>query len=338
MKDSENNKNRGTVSVDTNIYSKRDRETAVKRANIIADIRAFFTRRTYLEVETPDVSRRFIPESTIHLFTTTYSSTYKDSMDMYLLPSPELFHKQLIGDGFGPIFEIAKCFRNGDSLGAHHNPEFTMLEWYTPETSYWDQIDIVEALITSLSSHAEIDVRVSWEKMSVNEAFLTFLGVDLIKYQDRVALLGLCKRMHLSVDEEDSWETLFNLLFLTGVEPFLPTDTPLILYDYPVQVHCLAECIPGTPWRARWELYWKGVELANCFSEETDKNAVTRFIEHEKASIPTERHNGVAHDFPELFSESYPSCSGVALGIDRLIMVLLAKKTIHDVMLFTEPD
>ena len=138
----------------------------------------------------------------------------------------------------------------------------------------------------------------------------------------------------------ETWEELYHRIFLTFVEPALPTESPLILYDYPRKVPCLAKDIPDSPWKERWELYIDGIEIANCFSEETDPDKVERFfeLEYAKKSASSSVVPDIDRDFIEIFRSGYPKSSGVALGIDRLIMALTGQKSIEGVIFFPLSD
>jgi lysyl-tRNA synthetase class 2 len=235
------------------------------------------------------------------------------------------------------MFEITKCFRNGDAKGRFHNPEFTMLEWYTVDADYMDSIPLTEELCHRLAADfapERQELQESFLKYSMQELFRETLGVDLESMDTSGALQQQCEKSGLMYTSEDSWETLFNRIFLTQVEPHIPSHRPCILYDYPARIPCLAKPIPGTPWCERWELYYQEMEIANCFSEETDPERVRAYLEHEIARLPGSLREWVDTAFVSLFTPDFPRCSGVALGMDRLIMALTGASTISEVLLF----
>jgi lysyl-tRNA synthetase class 2 len=150
----------------------------------------------------------------------------------------------------------------------------------------------------------------------------------------RVDLIHAARSRDLLVSENTSWEDAFNVIFLSLVEPNLPADRPLVLDEYPAQIECLARKIPGTAYRERWELYVRGIEIANCYTEESDPQAVRSYFESQVgkksgAMVP----HAVDMGYARLF-EKFPACSGVAIGFDRLAMVLLGKAEIGEVIAF----
>lgn len=311
-----------------------NKEILSLRQHVITAIRTFFIERGHLELSTPELAPYFIPESTIKLFRTRYVSATDTEHALFLLPSPELWHKLLLSEGIGSTFELCKCFRNSDACGAHHNAEFTMLEWYTVDTGYIESIGITERLFDVLSPFSRIECRTPFERVSVDELFQRVIGRGLADLADRTELARACRSEEISVSAEESWEELYHKLFLTRVEPEIPKDRPVVLYDYPARVNCLAKRIEGTELCQRWELYAGGMELANCFTEETDHAAVLRYIEEEKRRLPEHLQAQISEDFVNAFTGDFPRCSGVALGVDRLLMYLAGVGSIDEVLLF----
>ena len=317
------------------------RAVVQKRNKILAAIRRFFNERDYLEVETPVLSPFLIPESTIEIFETTYYRELQGAHQLYLTPSPEIFMKKLIAEGFGNIFQITKSFRNYEQAGKEHNPEFTMLEWYMTGASAGENIPFTEELFQTLVSEMDTPgpsfLAPPFKRMSMEEVFFENTGIDLIDVQSYPLLREAALKKGYSLPEKnETWESLFNRIFLTEVEPVLPGDKPLVLYNYPAQIDCLAADIPGTPWKDRWELYAGGIEVANCYTEETNPAKVSAFMQKEYAQKAA--HSLVIPDtdtaFSRLFTPRYPRCSGVALGIDRLVRLLTGEDSIEGVILF----
>lgn len=307
-------------------------------------IRDFFGQRGYLEVETPVLSAGLIPESPIEIFETTFYHEFQGDRPLYLIPSPEVHMKKLIAQGSGDIFQITKSFRNSEQMGPWHNPEFTMLEWYSMEADYMDSLARTEELFEALTApESPRSIRPPFRRMSVQEAFRSHAGFDLAETQSAAALKERAKSLGLlshGSDGAESWESIYHQIFLTLVEPKLPTDRPLVLYDYPRQIATLAKDIRGAPWKERWELYVQGIEIANCYSEETDARKVEEFFRREallKASSALTAPD-IDSQFLEMFSDGFPECSGVAMGIDRLIMALSGEKKIEGVIFFPLSD
>lgn len=308
----------------------------------------------YLEVETPRLARTPIPESHIELFRTTLRSRKGGEEDLFLLPSPEYWLKQLIAAGSGSVFEIARCFRNVEEVTPHHRREFSMLEFYTLDADAADSIAITEELIRGVVAQVDQvdptfvapEVRASlrdsspYPTMTMAEAFERFGGVGLESHLTRDALSRAAIQLGMRVSEEESWEDLFQRIFLTHVEPELPTDRPLFLTDYPAAIPTLARQKPGTPWADRWELYFKGQELANCYGEETEPERIATFLADEAAR--KEAHSLEPHPVDPGYlqrpGERLPRCSGVALGVDRLIMTLANLSSLSGVIYFPISD
>ena len=306
-----------------------------QRARFIQSTRQFFIDRGYLEVETPLLSPFLLPEPSLEVFETAYVDFQGDRHPLYLIPSPELWMKRLLAAGSGSLFQITKSFRNIESLEKYHNPEFSLLEWYTVDHDYMDSVGVLEELLSHLCAGAEANRKLCppCRRLSMREAFRMAAGLDLDNLMEWENLYRAGKSMNLSVGEMESWETIFNKIFLTYVEPALPAECPLILFDYPAEIPTLAR--QRGMYSERWELYINGIEIANCYTEETSSEAVERFIRSERLR---KEHGRIPHrvdwDFPLLFKEDYPDCSGVALGMDRLFMVISGMSSIDGVIAF----
>ncbi len=263
-------------------------ELLCHRTEVIKLIRQFFLERDHSEVDTPALAPFLIPESTIEVFATTYYPDDGVPRDLYLIPSPELWMKRLLAEGSGSIFQICKSFRNCEPIGPLHQPEFTMLEWYTVGADYFDSMKTTEALFSFLLDRLygacsfqfagrTIDCTVPFQRLSLDKAFQRYLNLDLRENASTDLLRAEAKNRGAHVHDDDTWEDLFFKLFLEFIEPRLPSDRPIVLYDYPVQLSTLARTRTGSPWAERWELYLAGVELANCYTEETDPQALRHY-------------------------------------------------------------
>ncbi len=346
-----------------------------RRASIVAAIRAFFDRRGYLAVETPQLCRTPIPEAHIELFETRRDHPALGTTEpLWLLPSPEYYLKRLLAAGAGSLYEITHSFRNGEEISRVHDIEFTMLEYYTVDANSEDSLTITRELLQELGESAAPLV------LPMQEAWRRFTGIDLAATlpsgratpgpgagipggstpsasraappkstespappdspdsaaPDRQALEAAIQRanLSLSISPEDSWEDLFQRVFLTYIEPDLPQDRPVFITNYPAAVSTLARTTQGTPWADRWELYLGGVEVANCFGEETNPRRIAAFFAEQNAEKAAVGHrvHPVQQDY--LHSPELPRCSGVAMGIDRLVMHLVGATALHEVVSF----
>ncbi|MEE8440842.1 MAG: amino acid--tRNA ligase-related protein [Spirochaetia bacterium] len=317
------------------------------RARVIAETRRFFDLRSYLEVDTPLLAPALIPEPHIEVFATEYRVPHcVAGTPRFLIPSPEVWMKELLSAGYGNIYQLGHCFRNAESTGPRHSPEFTMLEWYNVDADYMqsaDHIDdLLEHLTSMLTDHIPAEriraCRPPAFRLSVSESFRRYAGIGAGAFDSVEQMRGAASAAGLSVQhtgaEGESYDDLFQRMFLTLVEEKLPTDRPVILTDYPAALPTLAEQSPGTPFARRWELYLCGIEVANCYSEERDPDRLRSYLQHareakRRALVPHPAADGLV-----AFS-SAPVCSGVALGVDRLLMALTGAKEITEVIFST---
>ena len=295
------------------------------RAQCMTQIRQFFTTRHYLEVETPVMVH--------HGVTDVYLSTIKALFrgDTYWLQtSPEYAMKRLLAAGSGPIFQIARVFRD-DELGRWHNPEFTLLEWYQLDIDHHTLMQEVDLLLqTILHTNPLI-------KKTYRQAFLETCGLDPFTASIEQFLDAL--KQHdlgnvLAPDEKDRDQYLF-LLMSHVVEPALgKVPAPVAVYDFPPSQAALAQIKDGCA--ERFEIYYQGVELANGFHELTDyREQKQRFAQDQKARAD----HGLApiamdNYLLEALEHGLPACSGVALGVDRLLALALKQSSIKQVMAF----
>ncbi|MCP4577672.1 MAG: EF-P lysine aminoacylase GenX [Deltaproteobacteria bacterium] len=290
------------------------------RAQLVQSIRAFFITRDYLEVETPQLITAPAPETHIESISVR---------DRYLHTSPELCMKRLLASGFPKIFQIARCFRGGER-GDFHLPEFSLLEWYRIGIDYRDLMKECEELFRFLARQLDlktrlhyrglsIDLDAPWERISVRTAF------------ERYASLSLDQALN---------DHHFDQTMVEEIEPHLGVKTPTFLYDYPASLAALARLKPGTPSIAeRFEIYVGGIELANGFSELNDAHEQRKRFEKElKERVLLEKH---LSPMPERFLnalENMPEAAGIALGLDRLVMIFSGARTIDEVVAFTPEE
>ena len=290
------------------------------RAGIIQVIREFFIERDYLEVETPLRIPAPAPESNIDAI---------PSDGWFLHTSPELCMKRLLAAGYSKIFQISKCFRDRER-GSLHLPEFTLLEWYQAGIDYREMMNECEELFVFIARSLDrgdtisyqgttIDLKKPWIRLSVKDAF------------DRYAPLSLEKTL-----ENDC----FDEIMVDHIESHLAQDKPVFLYDYPIALASLSRPKKSDPSVAeRFEIYMGGLELANAFSELTDG-------EEQRARFSKEREyrrqqGKETYPSPEHFLDALhtmPDSAGIALGVDRLVMIFTDKDTIDDVVTFTPEE
>ena len=294
----------------------RKRQRLEERARIVHAIRAFFVERGFLEVETPHLLPGNAPE--LHIDPLAAAGGF-------LHTSPELCMKRLLAAGYPRLYQICRCWREGER-GARHLPEYTMLEWYRQGCDYHTLMDDCEALLRGLVPAGElswqgatVSLDSPWERITVQDAF------------DRYASVGL----------EPALATgRFDAVLALEIEPHLGRSGPTFLCEYPAACAALARKKPGEPAVAeRFELYIAGLELANAFSELTDPvEQRQRFTCEEEAR---RRAGKSPVPLPEKFLAelgSLGAAAGIALGIDRLIMLLTGAATIDEVVAFAPED
>jgi lysyl-tRNA synthetase class 2 len=290
------------------------------RARVLQAIRHFFTERNYLEVETPCLIPAPAPE--LHIDAIQAGSGF-------LHTSPELCMKRLLAAGCSRIFQVCKCFRQGER-GGRHLPEFTLLEWYRAETDYLGLMAECEDMVgfvleqLGLSPILEfqgkaVDLQKPWLRFTVQEVFERYASVPL---------------------EHALASGRFDEVLAVEIEPHLGFPKPLFLYQYPAALAALSRLAKHPPGAAeRFELYAAGVELANAFSELIDPVEQRARFEEELAK---RKQNGqTVYPMPEKFLRSLssmPDSAGIALGVDRLVMLLSNQKEIDSVVTFTPEE
>lgn len=299
-------------------------------------ISKFLENEGFVEVETPILSKKAIPESSIRLFETK-RTTMNGQDEFYLLPSPELYMKRMIFEWRKSIYQFSKCFRNSEQTSKEHCNEFTMLEYYKIGENEQDQARRTDKMLKEISAELNCSCKLDgFRYMSMREAVKSIVGLDLDEMQNKESLLKNLESIGISVyDKSESWADSFNRLFVSAIEPNLPCqDKPLLLYDYPRQIECLA-ADKDDKYKRRWELYYKGIELANCYYEAVKKEDIAKCFENEIKTVKS-IEPGFRQDDDMVSYAPLPPSSGVALGFDRLVMLLTDKDNIRNVLPFYE--
>ncbi|MBX6366402.1 MAG: EF-P lysine aminoacylase GenX [Rhodospirillales bacterium] len=321
------------------------REALETRARIAATVRRFFLERGFVEVETPALQVSPGLEPHLAAFTTVLDEPGEGQVTRHLHTSPEFAMKKLLVAGVPRLFQLARCFRNGERSRLHH-PEFTMLEWYRAGASYRELMADCEALLRAAAplyvwEGKTADPAAPWLYLSVAEAFQRWAGIDLLATapdpeKPQLDLLADAARpLGIAPHAGDDWEDLFFRIFLDRIEPRLGIGAPAILYDYPISMAALARPKPGDPRLAeRFELYLCGVEIANAFGELTDAAEQRRRFARDRAA--KEARYGFSYpvdeDFLAALEYGMPESAGIALGFDRLVMLAAGASRIEDVL------
>jgi lysyl-tRNA synthetase class 2 len=323
------------------------RPILLARARIVAGLRAWFAGQDFVEVETGALQVSPGNETHLHAFATALLAPGGGAAKLYLRTSPEFACKKLLAAGEPRIVEFAKVFRNRER-GALHHPEFTMIEWYRASEPYETLMEDCAALVRSAAEIAgtrqfnfrgrSADPYAAPERLTVAAAFSRFAGIDLLATlpegkPDRTALAAAATAAGIRVDETDHWGDIFSKILVERIELHLGIGRATILDEYPAALSALARPARDRRVAERFELYICGVELANGFGELTDPAAQRIRLEQEMAEKA--RIYGECYPIDEDFIAALahmPQSSGVALGLDRLVMVATGATRIDQVL------
>jgi lysyl-tRNA synthetase class 2 len=315
------------------------------RGQVLRAIRGYFEGQDFDEVDTPILQICPVIDTHIRAFSTELLGVDGNiEKTMYLHTSPEFAMKKLMVAGMEKIFQICPVFRNAEG-SKRHRPEFTMIEWYRINADYNDIMHDCVGLLRKCATTLDIkelrykefrcDPFVEWERLSVCEAFQRYAKIDLEAYLENVegfrcAVMAL--GLHTAID--DGWDDLFFRVMDDKIEPFLGMGCPTFLCDYPISMASLSKPKESDPrFAERFELYVCGVELANAFSELTDAAEQRKRYDiemDEKERIYGERYP-LDEEFIEALERGLPPSGGIALGIDRLVMLATGADDINDV-------
>ena len=302
-----------------------------QRAFLLSKIREFFNKKNVLEVETPILSSAGNTDTNIESFTA--ENINSDFPMSYLRTSPEFPLKRLLCSGIGDVFELAKVFRKGE-YSKTHNCEFTLLEWYRLKFRYYDLIQEVIELLSYLLCAFQIEVPET-EILTFKQCFKNQLNINIFNVGTDT-LNNKCEEFDYSGSYLDRDEAL-DYLFATQIQPNFDNNKFTFVTDYPASQAALAEINSENIKTAlRFEVFYKGQELGNGYQELTDANELLKRFhrDNKKRKLTHSKAIRVDHNLIDAMNEGMPKCSGIAIGIDRLLMVLLEKKSIHEVMPF----
>lgn len=304
-------------------------ENLQRRAQIIQQIRSFFIQRNLLEVDTPSLSAAAVSDPHLFPFATDYVPEGGGRQQtLYLHTSPEYPMKRLLAAGSGSIWQLCRVYRNGET-GSRHNPEFSMLEWYRIDFDHHQLMDEVDDLVDAVLGCG------GSRRVTYAALFTELLGVDIHQCADQeLARLGLERCDFRGELDRDGW---LNLLFSHCIEPQLLQ--PTMVYAFPASQAALARVVEGddrVPCAARFELFISGMELANGYFELTDAAEQQRRFEADQQQRQALGRAVLPLDERLLHSlqRGLPECAGVALGVDRLVMLALGATRIDEVLAF----
>jgi len=300
------------------------------RAALLASIRAFFAGRAVLEVETPLLCSRGITDPAIEPLLVAGGLSLGADI-RYLQTSPEYAMKRLLAAGSGPIYQICKAFRDGEA-GSRHNPEFTLLEWYRPGMDQHQLMAEVAALVCACLGERP------WQTLSYRELFQRSIGVD--PFADSLASLQRAARERVDVGglsgDRDLW---LDLLLTHCIEPWLAQQGLCFVYDYPPSQAALARLgeRDGYMVGERFELYVDGLELANGYHELADAAEQRARFEgdNRRRRARGQEQRPLDEQLLAALAVGLPDCSGVALGVDRLLLLATGEADIRHLLAFS---
>ncbi len=322
-----------------------------KRADILRLLRKFFDEKGFIEIDSPLMVKAGNLEPNLDLFKTKIIDSKWLEMEASLITSPEYSLKKLLAAGLTKIYQLGKCFRNREPWGGGHNPEFTMLEWYEAGKNYQDLMGQMEELFLFLVKECgmdaenfsylgkKINLEHPWDRLSMREAWQKYAGVDLNENLSYDTMRSLAIYKNYTVNEGETFDDIFFKIFLTEVEPKITAlKHPVFLYDYPASMAAFSRLKKNdSRYAERFEVYIGGWELANAYTELVDaEKQEKRFLaDQERCRIGGKVAPEIDQDFLEAMKAGIPDCAGIALGVDRLIMLLIDSKDISEVVPFT---
>ena len=330
----------------------RRRPKLEARARIAAALRRVFAERDFVEVDTPALQVSPGLEPHLRPFSTELEGVDPaERRRLYLHTSPEFAMKKLLAGGIPRLYQLAHVFRNGERSTTHH-PEFSMLEWYRAGAGYHELIDDCRALLVAAAQAVpdhdgfawqgrRADPAAEWPVLTVAEAFERYAGIDLLATApdpaapDLNRLAEQARPLGIEPGDGDRWDDLFFRIFLVHIEPKLGIGAPTVLTDYPVSMAALSRPKPDDPRLAeRFEIYVCGLVLANAFGELTDP-AVQRARFAADSALKRRLYGTevpVDEDFLAALDHGLPESAGIALGFDRLVMLVTGAEHIEDVL------
>ena len=305
------------------------------RSKVVNEIRQFLIKDNFIEVETPMMHP--IPGgATAKPFVTHHNAL---DMQLFLRVAPELYLKRLVIGGMEKVFEINRNFRN-EGLSTKHNPEFTMLEFYTAYVDYKFQMDFVENMLRNIEKNLSTDNLIfsnKFHRFSMDESIANHNTIDIEELANKETLVSFCEKKKIKINKSDQIGNIKNEIFEATVEDKL--IEPTFIYNYPIEISPLSRSLDEDNSVAeRFELFVNGKELGNSFSELNDpEEQAARFesqVKEKDAGDEEAMH--FDRDYIEALEYGLAPCAGVGIGIDRLVMLFTGQESIRDVVLFPQ--
>lgn len=309
-----------------------------KRIKSLERVKQYFVNRDFIHIETPTL----VPSGTLEPYLNPFLVEYTDhrlkKIQLQLPTSPEFALKKILAEGVHKIFQISRSYRNHGELSQWHEPEFFMLEWYRIGANLKDILNDTQNLVTSLAEFlgSSLDIPKNWPRFRVDELFKNLLHLNLNELQHREDFYKAAKPLSLSIVETDTWDDIFCKLFMEKIEPYLKEQKACFVTHYPVQMAALAAVevvesktapnqLINTNFAQRAEAFLHGIEICNAYLELVDAKALqTRILKTQKMKA----HLFTDPLFENAMNFGLPPCAGNALGLDRVIALLLGIENI----------
>lgn len=323
-------------------------ETYFVREKVIKAIRGYFDANSFHEIETPILIANPPAESYVDVFETTVLDRKRKRYPAYLSTSPEVALKKLLVAGVGNCFSMTKSFRNTEMQSTRHNPEFTILEWYRVGVDYMAIMDDVERLVCSIQQTvsddpvlhyqgSDIHLGPPWDRLTMKSAFLKYADIDFDAFLNIDTARKIAAEKGYTVAPENTWEELYNQIFLNEIEPKLGFGKPVFLYEFPSSMAALSKKkATDIRYAERFEFYIAGLELGDAYSELTDWVEQEKRFNDELKEIYRLGKTSYEYDrdFIEALKIGLPECAGIAVGVDRLVMLFADVINIADTLFF----
>jgi len=304
------------------------------RANVISIIHGFFNNIGVLQIDTPVLSQFANSDPSIESFKINTSNSL-GSQDYFLHTSPEFAMKRLLACDIGSIYQICKVFRSAEQ-GRYHNPEFTLLEWYRLDMDHFDLMDEIELLLEKINSKYPFYNNV--ERISYQNLFLEYINIDPLNSSRQDLIKVIEKNKDYSVHDISSlnYTDLCDILMSHLIQSKMPDKSVIFVYDYPATQASLARLNNDQLTARRFEIFVSGIEIANGFHELTDaQQQYDRFLNDHKNRIKAQQEVfPIDENLIQALQHGLPNCAGVALGLERLLMLLVNAKHIREVLAF----
>ena len=328
----------------------QSRERIEKKSEIIKQIRKFFWSQDFIEPITPIAVNKMIQEKYLQFLPVKFHDPQGKEFPFFLVTSPEIGLKKMLAGGLEKIFQITPVFRDYEDFGHTHNTEFLMLEWYRSPGNLFEIMDDTENLIKFISQKIgveniqlngkKIEILSSWERISMRDLWQKYLQINLDDFLTNEKMIGLARSFGFETEDEEEYENVFYKIFLNKIEPFLGWERPVMIFDYPLPMAALCQVSANNPnYVERSELYIAGLELSNAYGELVDKEEQVKRM---KDNYDFRKNSGLVlapidEDFNEAI-DNIKSAGGIALGVDRLIMLLTGASNIDEVIFDSVSD